>query len=275
MSQPTFPSDPNTLTREGAINQILSSIAMEELGLSHIINAEGEKLQYILGTLSGATAPGASIEQVLQANDSVQKLLQTVSTNQMLLKTKMADALSTSVSPSPGVTGICECEPGPTGPAGAIGQDGTTGATGATGPRGLGAPTEFASFWDIQEIRYTNDGTLITLPESGMASGVTIDPSLTLITLQDINQNIIYEINFGVNVISIVGNPVLTLYLNGIPVNRAIIDNTGLISETTLIPRPGVATLSLGITGGTVVLGQSNTQGAIVSTAFLTVTSLN
>jgi hypothetical protein len=31
-----------TLSREDAISLIISSIAMEELGLSHILNAEGE-----------------------------------------------------------------------------------------------------------------------------------------------------------------------------------------------------------------------------------------
>ena len=42
------------------VNQILSSIAMEELGMSHILNAEGEKLQYILGTLPGLSGPAAT-----------------------------------------------------------------------------------------------------------------------------------------------------------------------------------------------------------------------
>ena len=54
MSMPSFPPNGADLTREEALTMIIASIAMEELALSHIINAEGEKLQYILGTLPGA-----------------------------------------------------------------------------------------------------------------------------------------------------------------------------------------------------------------------------
>lgn len=53
MSMPSFPNIDPPIQRDDAVNQILSSIAMEELGLSHILNAEGERLQYILGTLPG------------------------------------------------------------------------------------------------------------------------------------------------------------------------------------------------------------------------------
>ena len=44
MSQPKFPQIDPPLTREGSLNEIISSIASEELSLSHILNAEGEKL---------------------------------------------------------------------------------------------------------------------------------------------------------------------------------------------------------------------------------------
>lgn len=37
------------MTREEALTMIIASIAMEELALSHILNAEGEKLQFISG----------------------------------------------------------------------------------------------------------------------------------------------------------------------------------------------------------------------------------
>ena len=45
MSLPSFPVVNPPIEREDAVNQILSSIAMEELGLSHILNADGDKLQ--------------------------------------------------------------------------------------------------------------------------------------------------------------------------------------------------------------------------------------
>lgn len=124
MSQPSFPNNLN-ITRDEAVNQILSSIAMEELGLSHIINAEGEKLQYVLGTLPGITGPTATIEDILNTNESIQTLLENASYNQLLLRSKMQRALSSSEMIGP---------TGPTGPAGAAGDPG--GPTGPTGPQG-------------------------------------------------------------------------------------------------------------------------------------------
>lgn len=128
MSQPSFPSNPD-ITRDDAVNQILSSVAMEELGLSHIINAEGEKLQYVLGTLPGATGPTATIGDLLSANESIQSLLQNASYNQLLLRSKMQQALAASE-----MTGAT----GPTGPAGPAGDPG--GPTGPTGPQGSVGP---------------------------------------------------------------------------------------------------------------------------------------
>ena len=54
MSFPNIPDiDANIdISREEALNLLLASVAFEELGLAHIINAEGEKIQYLLGTLN-------------------------------------------------------------------------------------------------------------------------------------------------------------------------------------------------------------------------------
>lgn len=53
MSLPTIPdiTPEITLDRCKTINLLLSSIAMEEIGLSHILNAEAEKLQMFIKSL--------------------------------------------------------------------------------------------------------------------------------------------------------------------------------------------------------------------------------
>ena len=135
MSLPSFPNIDPPIQRENAVNQILSSIAMEELGLSHILNAEGEKLQYILGTLPGLSGPAATVEDVLSANESVRNLLKTAVQNQLFLKAKMQGALE--ASPMRGPAGPT----GPTGPAGAAGATGATGAAGPTGATGAAGAT--------------------------------------------------------------------------------------------------------------------------------------
>ena len=127
MSLPSFPNIDPPIQRENAVNQILSSIAMEELGLSHILNAEGEKLQYILGTLPGLSGPAATVEDILSADESVRDLLKTAMQNQLFLKAKMQGALEASPLRGPA---------GPNGPAGPAGAAGATGATGAAGPTG-------------------------------------------------------------------------------------------------------------------------------------------
>lgn len=107
MSLPSFPVVDPPIDRDDAVNQILSSIAMEELSLSHILNAEGEKLQYVLGTLPGLTGP-ATITEVMAANESVKGVLEAAMQNQLFLKAKMDSALA-SVPTVDGPTG-------PTGP---------------------------------------------------------------------------------------------------------------------------------------------------------------
>ncbi len=83
MSQPSFPSISPPITRENAINMILASIAMEELGLSHILNAEGEKIQYVLGTIPGLPGPNATIDDILATNESVREVLDSAVQNQL------------------------------------------------------------------------------------------------------------------------------------------------------------------------------------------------
>lgn len=94
MSMPTFPTGMNTPTLEEALNQVISSIAMEELGLSHILNAEGEKIQFILGTLEGSQLEyPASINDILSIDESVRKMLETILFKNINLKVKLSETL--------------------------------------------------------------------------------------------------------------------------------------------------------------------------------------
>ena len=91
---------------------IIASIAMEELALSHILNAEGEKLQYILGTLPGAS-PCLCPQDVLAVNKSVTALVEVVTQNQMLLKNKLDRVLEFCPPPCLPEPGPAPCPPSP------------------------------------------------------------------------------------------------------------------------------------------------------------------
>lgn len=140
MSQPNLPNITPvvTLSRDDTINLLLSSIAMEELGMAHILNAEGEKIQYALGTLPGLTGPPSTLDDVLNMNASVRDTLDSLMKQELLLGSKLDSIANIPTLAGPtGVTGPTGPAGGPTGPAGAIGPTGTTGATGAAGPTGV------------------------------------------------------------------------------------------------------------------------------------------
>lgn len=90
---------------------IIASIAMEELALSHIVNAEGEKLQYVLGTLPKGPRLCANTQEILAVNKSVKDLLDTVMQSQLLLKGKLEKTLEAS-----GQGGPPPAPPAPCGP---------------------------------------------------------------------------------------------------------------------------------------------------------------
>ncbi|MBT2287722.1 hypothetical protein J7E73_00995 [Paenibacillus albidus] len=108
MSYPTVPNITPTITvdRGDAINLLLISIAMEEIGLSHIINAEAEKIQYVLGTLPGITRP-STVEDILLVNKDVRATLSEVIRKEMLLQMKLETILDSVNLPNPCVTHPC------------------------------------------------------------------------------------------------------------------------------------------------------------------------
>ena len=140
MSQPSFPILDPPLSREDALNQIIASIALEELGLSHIINAEGEKIQFVVGTLPGLEDGPPTLAEVMEVNESVNDVLAAATRSQLFLSSKLQRAFQAPVivgaTGATGATGPTGSFTGATGAPGAIGPTGVTGLTGATGPTG-------------------------------------------------------------------------------------------------------------------------------------------
>jgi len=99
MSLPDIPnSTPHSaLTRQEVINMLISSIALEETSLSRLINAESDKIQYVL------KMSDIRIDDILQVNRSVERMLRSIIKNQMLLQFKLEDALELQKS-------SCHCE---------------------------------------------------------------------------------------------------------------------------------------------------------------------
>ena len=97
MSQANIPNITPTITvtREQSATMLLSSIALEEMALAHIMNAEAEKIQYVLGTLNTTTTPpsSVSISQLLEVNKAVRLTLQDVVLKEVLLQMKFTNVL--------------------------------------------------------------------------------------------------------------------------------------------------------------------------------------
>ena len=92
MSMPSFPKDGANMTREQALTMVVASIAMEENALGRVIDAEGDKLRYILDRCREADCEEVS-KAILEVNESVTRLLDMVAQNQAILRNKLALAL--------------------------------------------------------------------------------------------------------------------------------------------------------------------------------------
>ena len=92
MSMPVINMHPNPISAKQAAADLLESIALEETALSHILNAEGEKLQKIL-------ALDCNFTQILDVNDSVIATISTVAQLEEMLKDKLEAILGS----------MCDC----------------------------------------------------------------------------------------------------------------------------------------------------------------------
>jgi len=90
MSMPTIPDiKPKIeISFEETIKLLLASIALEELSLAHIMNAEAEKVQEVI-KLGGCN----KFDELLCINKSVEKTLKDVIKKEMLLEFKFENIL--------------------------------------------------------------------------------------------------------------------------------------------------------------------------------------
>ncbi|MEG1863233.1 MAG: hypothetical protein RR198_06450 [Oscillospiraceae bacterium] len=72
---------PGTVTRAQAISDVIESVALEQTGLSHVLNAEGEKIQAIVKI--------GTVDQMLAANKSVKHMVDAVSRLELVLQSKL------------------------------------------------------------------------------------------------------------------------------------------------------------------------------------------
>lgn len=75
---------PSTTTRSQAVTDIIESVALQETALSHILNAEGEKIQKVVA-MSDVTP-----EVLMAVNKSVESMVGAVSRLEMILQSKLA-----------------------------------------------------------------------------------------------------------------------------------------------------------------------------------------
>lgn len=81
MSMPVITA--STTTRDQAVTDLIQSIALEETALSHILNAEGEKIQKIIAYQD------VTPELLLATNKSVESTVNAVARLEMILQSKL------------------------------------------------------------------------------------------------------------------------------------------------------------------------------------------
>lgn len=73
---------PGTGTRAQAITDIVTSVALEEAALAHILNAEGEKIQKIV-------AEATTAAEMIAVNTSVEDMVKAITHLELVLQGKL------------------------------------------------------------------------------------------------------------------------------------------------------------------------------------------
>ena len=232
MSAPNIPNITPviSLDRDDAINLLLSSIAMEELGLSHILNAEGEKIQYLLGGMPGSAPPARpSVEQMLAMNESVRQTLDTAMKHEMHLQSKLETVI------------------------GLLRSGGKTAARGApASPGSPGTPVwsaahAFAASTSNQTVAIGSSGTPLRFPDNQVLAGVTKNSENTVFTVPATGH---YLVTYLVN-IELAASEFIALTVNDVIFAPGMLTAGGAAgyTATVIVPLAGGGRLSVKIYG--------------------------
>jgi len=106
MSMPNIPDiNPDIkLARTDVINLLLASIGLEEISLSHILNAEAEKIK-------SAVDDCCCVHDLLALNESVESMVRTIVQKEMVLLFKLESVLKIPEHPIHPPCG-CDCDGG-------------------------------------------------------------------------------------------------------------------------------------------------------------------
>lgn len=92
MSMPTIPEEMFRPTIQEAVSDLFKSVAMEETALSHLLNAEAEKIQAFVGKQKDFPSRPSNAD-LLRFNKSVIALLDIVVMKEWLLLKKLETAM--------------------------------------------------------------------------------------------------------------------------------------------------------------------------------------
>lgn len=83
MSMPSIVTPENPISFDQAVIDIIESVALEETALSHILNAEGEKIQKIVAIEEATT------DELLSVNASVKDMICAITELESVLQMKL------------------------------------------------------------------------------------------------------------------------------------------------------------------------------------------
>ena len=99
MSMPKLPNPNEILTKDEALNAILTSIALEEIALAKILTAESEKIEHATKSINPKDKD--QMEMLLKINCSVSDVIEKLNDLQFMLKGKLRLVVGSMQCPKP------------------------------------------------------------------------------------------------------------------------------------------------------------------------------